>query len=324
MTVRLALLAVTLTGFSAAHAAAEPAPDESEATIPLRFAWPAGLDVRVESTQERARQSDGKSADSVATVRYRMRTQPHDEGLRVSYADYEVVASSPRPEAAPLAEMEATLQRLGAVLPSLVVSPDGELLRVDGLEPLQQQLQQLVDGLLEKAPALPEGLRTLLRSATTEEALTARAAEDWNMHVGTWHGADFEPGSLYELETSEPLALLGNAAMPMRFEFSLEEFVPCHAGAAAPQCVVLVMDSAADPDTVRQLISGVLQGIPGEARIDSLEVAHHVRLVAEPATLLPHRLEFEKRVEATVRGPDGSLQPARQRERRTVDYTYAP
>jgi hypothetical protein len=298
------------------------AEEDAEPTVALRFGWPAGLDVRVESTEEKTRESDGSSRDARVAMRYRMRTERHDEGLRVSYADYEVLAAPDAPEGSPQARLDTMLQRLGATIPSLVVSPEGALLRLDDLGPLQQQLQSMIDDLLEQAPGIPEGLRTMLRSSASVEALTARAAEDWNLHVGTWHGADFEPGALYELETVEPLPLLNNAELPMRFEFAIEDVLPCHDGADAPQCVLLVMNSAADPDTVRRLISGMLEGMPGSTGFESLEVNNHATLLAEPSTLLPHRLVVEERVEATVREPGGSVQVARQQERRTVVYTY--
>lgn len=317
------LLAALAAAFAATVAADEPAATE---VVRLTFAWPPGTAAQVETTRQRTRLTGGKESTFGASARYRMHVQSHKDGLLVAYGDFETPAFTGN-DAERKATVEAILQKVSAVAPSIVVSPEAELLRVENVKELREQMTSVFEPMIAEMKDAPPQLNSMMRNALSEQSLTVSAAQDWNALVGAWAGAEFEPGETYGLTTDEPLPMIPGTTVPMNYEFSLVESVPCAAAADSPECVVLEMNSSPEPEAMKQILDDFMKKMtrgtgaaPGV--FERLDVASKIVVVMEPATMLPHRLAIEKRVEGTVGAPGEESQQVTQVDEQVTTYTY--
>jgi hypothetical protein len=275
-------------------------------SVSLRFRWPTGTTARVDQEWVRV-QSSPERHDSVGVrSHYRMRVLAHAEGQLIS-ADSFVVASTfgfPERADAP-AGVHQLVSQLGSYQPSFVVGSDGEFRRVDNVA----QMKQLVDSIL--APLLgdvkevtPEG-QAFLRNATSEQALAASAAQEWNAIVGTWSGADWVVGEAYETMLEEPVPIMPGLKIPMRYEFGVAARVPCEPTARRASCVRLELYSEPDTSALRKLTTDLLTQLGTSAKevvngLMNLRTMNEITLIAEPRTLRPYSVTRVRRVEASV------------------------
>jgi len=316
----LAALAVACTGTVAAD---QPAATE---VVRLTFAWPPGTAAQVETSRQRTRLTGEKENTFSANARYRMHVRSHEDGLLVAYSDFETPAVA-GDDADRKATIEAILQKVAAVAPSIVVSPEAELLRIENVKELREQMQSVFEPMLAEMRDAPPQLTAMMRNALSEQSLTASAAQDWNALVGAWAGAEFEQGATYGLTADEPLPMIPGATVPMTYEFAYVEKVPCGPSAASPACVVLEMNSAPDPQAMKNILDEFMRkatrgSAAPQGLFESLDVASTIVVVMEPATMLPHRLEIEKRVEGTVRAPGEGPQVVTQVDEQVTTFTY--
>ena len=97
--------------------------------------------------------------------------------------------------------------------------------------------------------------------------------------------------------------------------------------AASPACVVLEMNSAPDQQAMKNILDEFMRKMTrGNAAtqglFESLDVTSTIVVGMEPATMLPHRLEIEKRVEGTVRAPGEEPQVVTQFDEQVTTFTY--
>lgn len=319
----LNLLAALGVAFTTTVAAAEPATAE---VVRLTFAWPPGTAAQVETTRQRTRFTGAKESTFSANARYRMHVQSHKEGLLVAYNDFETPAFAGN-DVERKAAVEAILQKVSAVAPSIVVSPEAELLRVVNVQELREQLWSVVEPMIAEMKDAPPQVNAMMRNALSEQSLTASAAQDWNALVGAWAGAEFERGATYGLTTDEPLPMIPGTTVPMTYEFSFVETAPCTVAAESPDCVVLEMNSAPEPQAMKNILDDFMRKMTrGSAAtqvlFESLDVASTIVVVMEPATMLPYRLEIEKRVEGTVSAPGEESQLVTQVDEQVTTFTY--
>lgn len=300
--------------------------DADTATIAIRFGWTAGTVSQVETIRQRVRVSDGRSDTTRSGARYTMRVEPHADGLLVRYADLTVPALDADTSAQARTAREF-MARTANLMPSFVVGADAELLRLENVAQLQAFVDSLFAPMLAEMPDAPVNLRTMLQSLRSEEGLTALAAQEWNMLVGTWVGGELEPGEVYGYEAEEPVPLLGGATIPTSYEFGIVETLPCTDAADAPVCVALVMHSAPDPEAMKALLARFMEQIttgtmPGGVAFEELDVATSLAVVLEPDTMRPYRLRSEKRLSGTVRAGAEGTQPVSQVDERVSIFTY--
>ena len=311
---------VTIFGSAAADSAAPPE------SVKLDFGWTPGTVAQVETTRQRTRVTGEKENSVSAGARYRMQVQSHEDGLLIAYTDFEPTAFEGA-DAAQARTADAFMQKVANVSPSFVVSPAAELLRLENVKALRAEMEAAFEPMLDEMKDAPRQLKSLLRTALSEEVLTASAAQEWNAMVGAWAGAEFEPQAVYALEAEEPIPMLGGKTVPMRYEFSLLETVPCAGTDGAPECVVLQMVSSPDPEAMKKLLEGFMQQMTSGTgsklpAFERFDVTSTVVVVMEPATMLPHRLEIEKRVEGTVSAPGEGSQDVTQVDERISTFTY--
>jgi hypothetical protein len=295
----------------------------------LRFGWPVGMSARVHQDFSRIQSRSGRRDSTHVVTSYRLRVAAHPKGRLIQADSFQLVAPSVTGQ--PVGT-EQLMARLGSFLPSYTVTTDGEFVGIEGLAQMKSALDSLFAPMLAELANAPAAARQLMVAATSEQALTAAAAQEWNILAGTWVGADWEVGEVYTTSSDEAVPILSGVTVKMSYEFSAAERVACPGAAdsAVRRCVRLEMRSEPDSAAMRNVISEVLSKVAPEARAQvaafgRMRTENAVTLIADPRDLRPYRFELVKSIaiatEATASGPAES---ATRVDRRVVQYTYAP
>jgi len=301
---------------------------ESVDSVHLRFDWPVGMTAIVEQEWMRISETPVKRDSTSFGSSYRLRVRAHGRGRLVTADSFRVAAIAGIPPAAlRSSEAERVLSLLGTMQPSFVVSADGEFLELAELDKMKRAMDSLVTSMMPEVGNTPPQFRQFMERLTSSEALTSQAAEQWNSIVGTWVGADWVVGEAYGASSEEELPLLPGLRVPMEFEFSAAERLPCTERGRDSACVLLRMYSAPDSVAFRAVVSelvkqmGVNAGDIAEA-LAGMRMESTIELLVEPGSLRPHRVTQTKFV--VVPGPGGSASaPANRRlDVRRAVYRY--
>lgn len=325
---RLAL-PVLLLLFAASAADAQRRPD----SVSLRFKWPTGTTAQVEQEWIRVTSSPERRDSITIRSRYRLRVLDHADGQLVSADSFVLSGTSGLPT---LKGQASDVQRLathvGSFQPSYIVSREGEFRRVENVARMKQLLDSLIAPLLQemKLKDAPAELQAIMRNATSEQSMAGSAAQEWDAVVGTWAGADWVIGQAYESMVQEPVPIMADLKIPMRYEFGAAERVPCTAAAGGTSCVRLEMYSEPDTAALRGVMADMMKRL-GAAEKDLLTSLQNVRttnqvtLITEPQTLRPYELTRVRRVDVRV-APGGKEKPGTTTrvDIRTARYRYAP
>lgn len=320
-TLRRALLPLAAAVLLAPPLAAQ----KGDTTVALRFDWAPGTTAKVELEKVRVRRTAARVDSMRSRMAYTMSVEAHPEGRRVRWTDFAWVEVPDLP--GPDEFMRHVTQAI-AILPTLVVSPRGAVVRTEDLV----QTRTLTGAMLTRVVAAnlrdaPRGTFEIFEQVTPDRVLDAIARQDWDAQVGVWIGAELEPGREYTGESREPSPLNPALTIPSQLRFSMGARVPCAPGAAEWRCVELRFVSRPEPVAFRRALSDIMaqlgvtsadadslaQGLSKEVRVDA---------VVEPATLRPHRVTIMQSVGSVEPGPDGKPRPATQADRKTYRYTY--
>lgn len=286
-------------------------PDSAGETVALAFNWPAGLSAQIDFRQRRI-QRRGIGADTLdMTATYRMRVEEHPRGLLMRTEGTEPMRLSDTNADRELL-MRDLVVRLNSLVLSSIVSVDGTLLDVHGLDGMRDAVWVSLEPLMrELGPVAPE-FRRIMQDVMSDEAMLAVAKEDWNAIVGFWIDAELETGWTYESQFDAPLPMYPDRVIPYDHEFALLGRVDCDTGETFPtaDCVELFLTTRPNEAALAAAISEILppllvDGQPVAGPRMRLDVEHYVRLRAEPAGLLPHLVEMGSTVD-TSGGPAGS------------------
>lgn len=320
----LPVAALAWPGTAWSQSEAEVDHDTPVETILLQFDWPDGMTADVEAYRAKVKWSSQGSDSLRVDLSYRVRVEDQRSDRVIRHDSVTVPALE---FASMSGSREAHLvEQLATLTPSYVVSSDGMFQRLEDVE----ALRSLVAGIVDEATGrqldeLPAGAQELIRSLTSDEMLATSAAQQWNAMVGFWVGADLEVGALYELESDEPIPLLGGFIVPTIHRFLLVGRVPCNAVAVNVECVELQMVSIPDSKSFQE----ILQATAGRLATDEdaiptfrdVRIETEVTLITEPAMLIPHRLEIVKTFSAAVDEAGASLDIG-QVETRSYSYRY--
>lgn len=299
----LAALAAVLLALPVACA---PASDDDPEVVRPRFGWTAGMTARVvtvsEETDQRRAAGDTLRERSAATLQ----VLDHPEGLRIAWTD------STTADAAELPTGPAALH-------AVVVSERGTFLRLEGSFDASIALRRMVRDSTQDEP--PELVR-LLEAALSEEAFRAAALEEWSLLVGRWAGREIEIGAIHQERSTLPFSPGG----PVRtiVEWAAERRVTCDAGESGARCVRFRVRTAFDADDLVRSFRTQRAAAEGpEIWLDGITIIAVVvetqYLVAEEATLRPHRIDAEMR--RTFRFGD---EETHSLVRRRTRFTYPP
>jgi len=249
--------------------------------VRLTFAWPQDLQARV--TLDHREQRSGETG--FARFTHRMVVAPEGRALRVATRESEAEGNTPGLELN-LAINEALDQ---------IVTRAGAYLRTDGLDEAVELL----------------GARDDEARIASRVALERIAALDWELLAGAWAGRSLRPGepAAHQFQASVPL-LPGVPAL-LDVELRLVGRVPCEEGDAEPRCVELAWRGVPGPGAraaAVERIRGAQEPGAAPLELEDLRATIEARLVAEPETLLPHRLRVAEELRLTVRQPGGDAE----------------
>lgn len=262
----------------------EPLPPGT--VVELRFAWPVGLIGRYESKW----QQDGR-APSAGTVRGRTSVRDAADGLLI-VDDVDSVEGS------------GVLQRLASMTPNFVVSPEGDFQRVVGIGEHQRKVRAMVEEVLDQPgadPAARDKAIGMLEPLLTKEALEAEVANAWAMGVGFWAGADLEAGETFSFTDASHTPLAPEQQVEMKVSFGIRGSSRCSREGEQRTCVVLELEQRPTERGREQAIAAaraVMRKALGDdaATLDAAKLEFdqvlRVVLLAEPATLIPHRMHI--------------------------------
>ena len=296
---------------------AEAVPD----VVYLYFDWPVGTSMQVEVERSRRRTFDATTDSSRLEVDYQLDVEDHEQGRLIRFSEF----STPDLGVSLLAPQEV-LQAASSFVPAYVVSDEGDILAVEGLEELGASLRAMMHQVLDTL-ANPE-LEAILGPLLNEDNLFAQAATEWNSLVGTWIEAEFDVGYAYEMEVEEPLPMIGNALVPYIYELGASARVPCLPEEEELRCVELVMRTYPDPEVLQPLLDQFVQNMMNAVAPDvtvpalvykTLDIENEVILVTEPAGLIPYALTVGRYLDMVVEV--GGEEQAGS-EVRLAEYTY--
>jgi hypothetical protein len=308
-----------------------PAPGQVKPdSVALRFGWPVGMTASVEGEWTRMQSTPVRNDSFTVRSRWRMMVSSHPKGRLVQYDQFTITSlppAAPNRSAGGL-DPHQLLARLGSIQPSYVVTAEGDFVSVEGMEATKRALDSALAPLMREIAGAPPAIKALMENATSTQVLTAAAAQDWNAVAGTWVGADWEVGSVYETSTEEPVPMFPGLKMPMQYQFRAAERVPCTERETARRCVRLEMQSEPDSVAMRKFINDLMTKMaPNQvnalAVFRSMRVANELTVIADPRDLRPYFFELVKAVEAeSAGGPNEPAGRTRQIDIRTARYTY--
>ena len=262
--------------------------------LTLAFAWPRDLAAEVEVERIRIQQDQRGETKRVIRARYRVRSEPQADALRVVSEDPRVTSIDGRAVSDSAAGgTERAKATLGPLAPTLRVDHDGRVLEVEGLEALRQQAVQAV---ARATPRVALQADEIARTAITPEKLS----EHWVAAVQRWVGLEVQLGTTHELQLED--------GRPGTLEVS--QRVTCFPGAQESRCIRLRLASSREGDAgsaeLRSTFLELLSQIGASPADASLAVETHEELEVrtEPERLVPHfvRMRREMRVDGGERG----------------------
>jgi hypothetical protein len=245
----------------------------------LRFAWPDGLTVKVSST---SRTTEEGQPPEQSGLEYQLRLEGQGAERKLLTEQLAVVGGAPAEGAPP-------------PLPTMVLGPKGELLRLEGIDQAVQEMMQEAE-----SQGIPKEQQEQI-VGLVRDALERAARSQWEVLVGKWSGLSLKAGESLERKGQTTVPLFGSRAAT-REKVTLKERVPCTEGAAEKRCVRLVLESTLDPEGLKQSMAGLLQqlkatmkanmGMPDaaipEMSVLKLRVDNTLEFITEPETLVPH------------------------------------
>ena len=177
------------------------------------------------------------------------------------------------------------------------VSAAGEFEGVTDGEALAPQALAMTEQLIRAAVPSGDRAHNLVDVADDTAAanlspgmLEAAAAENYQIETAMWVGATLDQGVWYQIDA--PLALPGmpRVVVQNRIDFAFTRRVPCGAGEREKSCIEIVMRTTPDKEALDRIVDDFT--LPtADGHIDTYTAQTAVRVVTDPATLLPYERE---------------------------------
>lgn len=296
-------------------------------TVSLRFDWPVGLTARVEQQWLKEKSSPSRTDSILVVSSFRMRVDAHPRGRLISIDSMSIPQLSAGADSNEF--VQQLVNQLGVLMPSYVVNNEGEFVEVADIARMKSAVDSLLAPMLRSMSELSPQAHAFIRSMISEQTLTASAAQEWNAMVGTWVGADWEVGAVYEVEAEEASPIMPGLVIPMHYQFSAVERIPCTEADTSLACTELRMVSTPDPEATKAAVQklfgqlGVSEGEEVLTAFESMEVENELTVIANPATLVPYLVVREKRVRVRTGGSSAeSGEEGTQYERKISRFHY--
>ncbi len=286
-------------------AAPRISPAERGGTVSPTFAWPDGKLGRVEIQHIRER-PDAPAMQ--ATITYEISVASLSDGQR------RISFENPTPQATP---GQPPPQALDLLNPPLIVDKKGTIASVDDEQALVQTLVKSVS----KTPGAPPVAQLTSLMAVV---VHARAHNGWDSLVATWNGMELPVQGERQTVLTDLAPTPDGPPLQITTKIRTEGFVPCTTPSGPTQCIKITSTGTPDPTSAAILAQALQeqQAAPKGVTVRFKSLETRVTLITEPATLLPHQHELERRL--TVELTQGTAsQVVAQVERQIQKFTYA-
>lgn len=285
--------------------------------ITPQFNWPVGLEAIVRISLSR-RVSTGERTDSGhMTLRAEMIVDSLAGGRTVRFQRHEITSKHGKP---------SFNQFTSALTPGFVVSRSGESVSLASPTPEQRTMDSVIAGLQRLFDSISGGPSSAWHTLFSPQLFTEMARREWRAHVEGWLGQSLMLGVTYTSRADEPLPLVGDAVVPMLYEYAAQDTVRCTPTALRAECVRFVMTARPDVTSLRSVLLDMMtslmpDSIKAMTELPELEMEVVTRLVAEPETMVPYQLETSQQMRVVVVSRTGRAETI-GRETRLQTYRY--
>ena len=297
-----------------------PAIGQQGETFRPGFGWQPGM--RIEASETRVgvmREGTVSDSGKVSTASYAIVVSEHRDGLLISHEDIRVERIGDFPdELPPIARVNAVVAdnlQYWMRLPNLVVTEEGEFVRVDDLEGfrfrVESSIRPVASALGGGDPEILGLLDSLLAVVINDETIEGLAADRWSSLVDKWAGTDWEIGRVFGAEIMAPNPLVPGPAIDYSIQAGVTRKIACQAPSGGLMCAVFVMVTRPAESALReaariladslgaQLLAAAGGEVPAEyaeggedaLTFQELVLEGRVELMADPVSLLPLWLE---------------------------------
>jgi len=292
------------------------------------FGWRPGVAARVQQAQRIVRKSEGGGTDISMRSSYAMVVEAHDQGLLVRNYDGQLLDMTSDPPSPADDELEAMYRALSGVKAAYVVSEDGELLELEGVDEaaaaFRSALVSALDSVAETEEMAP--LMEMFEGMLSPAAMFSLAEEQWNGMIWNWAWEEFEEGAVYEATSEEPSPLVPDVAFPMEYEFGFLEFVPCRPQEQEPRCVSLEMYAYPDSEAAKEIMAAFFQRMGAAMQgatllVDEFVQVNHIAVVLDPVNMLPYAYHASKSIEGVI-SENGKANPFSRLDQTELTFEY--
>lgn len=309
---RPALVALAAVAAASAARAAPARPARRPDVVALRYAWPDPLEARV--TYRRTSARPGAPGTTFA-AQWSTRATRERGTVRIATRNTSWSGDLPFPPGFADQALRASEQVVERV------DRRGAFAGLEGVEAMRPVLAKIF-ALAE----VPKD-RAERAVALAEAAMRAETEELWNLQAGFWTGAKLELGETYTLSADAAVPLVPGARARQEVRFSARRRVPCAAGEDELRCVELTLRAIPDADALSGAKAAAVAALGDAAGVVPSAVREvgaeaEALVVTEPATLVPHRLVWTKRLHVAWTTDEG-LAAAEREDRSEYEWRYA-
>ena len=301
-------------------ASGTPAAGQQGETFRPGFGWQPGM--RIEASETRVgvlREGAVSDSGRVSSATYAIVVSEHRDGLLISHEDIRVERVGEFPEELPpIARVNTVVAdnlEYWMRLPNLVVTEEGEFIRVDDVEGfrfrVESSIRPVASALGGGDPEILALLDSLLAVVINEDVIEGLAADRWSSLVDKWAGTDWEIGQVFGAEISAPNPLVPGPAIDYTIQAGVTQKIECEAPSGGLMCAVFVMVTRPAPQAIgeaarlladslgvqllaasgREVPAGYGEGGASPLTFQELILEGRVELMADPVSLLPLWLE---------------------------------
>jgi hypothetical protein len=277
----------------------------------LKFAWPDGASAKVHVRSEGRRTEMGKEVVWSMSSDFTMQVRRAGDRVIVSRNDFSGWKGTFPPSFGGGAE------RYADMVPTFIVSADGEFLGIEGYETARKLMNQSV----EQSGGLNTVSRNAFETMMSDAALRAMASDYWSTLIPIWEDVELDPKARYEFRSVTAVPQLGGGELEIIGKVGFVKETPCTSDSGDQRrCAHFRAESEADKAQVIKLVQSLVKRAGADiGAITGWEQRSKVDIVVDKTTMLPQQLTLSRfqSLEASVQGRTESAS-----EERTKTYTF--
>ena len=252
----------------------------------LKFAWPDGASAKVQARSEGRRVEPGKEVAWNMSSDFTMQVRRAGDRVVVTRADFSGWKGTFPPSFGGGAE------RFTDMVPTFIVSADGEFLGIEGQETARKLMNQSV----EQSGGLDAPSRNVFAIITSDASLRAMASDHWSTLIHMWEDVELDPEASYELRNTTTVPQLGGGELDIVGTVRFVKETPCGSDRGEQRrCAHFTAESSADKAQVLKLVQALMQRAgAGSPVITGWEQRLKADIVVDKATMLPQQLTLTR------------------------------